>query len=88
MIKLSYNQAILIQSAQLAYYRQAIGRQGIKKIRKATKPCPGNPETPMCIFDINEMVPRGGNIEAIIKRFGSDPLLLDVHNAIRRGNPY
>ena len=87
MLKMTYNEAIVIQRAQMAFYRQSIGRPGCKAIRKATK-CPSdlNPNKPMFVIDINKLVPRGGDFEVLIRRRGpDDPTNYDWHNAIRRG---
>jgi len=91
---LSYNKAMLIQRAQLAYYRQHLGRSGTLEIRKRTKPCPPDvhPDTLISIFLINKLVPRGGDIENIImKRYKKnknvciDQNTIAWHDAIRRG---
>ena len=85
--KMTYNEALLIQRAQMAYYRQRIGRAGVKAIRAATKyPAHINPNEPISVFDINKWVPRGGCFEQLLKRLGpNDPTNYDMHNAIRRG---
>jgi len=89
MIHMTYNEAMTIQRAQIAYYRQLIGRPGIKAIRARTLPCPGNPDTPMTIFDINELVPRGGDFEYYLLPFRQDKHLDSTnvawHDAIRKG---
>lgn len=89
MIKMTYNDAMTIQRAQLAYYRQHIGRAGVKAIRRATKTDPNlNPEEPISVLRINELVPRGGQFERYChprKPGSSDPTNYDLHNAIRRG---
>lgn len=90
-MKMTYNEAINIQQAQAVYYRQLIGRKGMKEIRKRTF-CPVdlNPNEPIFTGDINKIVPRGGSFEALIcKR----PILYDPyknawHNAIRCGKIY
>lgn len=87
MFKMTYNKAMVIQRAQMAFYRQAIGRSGCKAIRQATT-CPSdlNPNELMFVIDINKLVPRGRNFEALIRRRGpDDPTNYDWHNAIRRG---
>jgi len=90
MITLTYNEAMTIQNSQLKFYRQFIGRSGVKAIRAQTKPCPGNPDKPMSIFVINELVPRGGDFERYIKGFPEtyDKTRLAWANAVRRGLPY
>jgi len=86
MILLSYQEAIKIQTAQIAYYRQIVGREGILKIRQNTKPCPPDihPEHPVSIFIINELVPRGGAFERLIRHKPReyDNLRGSWHNAI------
>lgn len=87
MFTMTYNEAMLIQRAQMVWYRQAIGRKGIKAIRARTLPCPGNPDKPMSICDINALVPRGGCFETYITHipWTRDPTTLAWHDAIRRG---
>lgn len=95
---MTYNNAMCIQRAQLAYYRQLLGYKGYKYIRNKTLPCPANvhPDMPLDIFTINALVPRGGDIEHYIgstacTRFrrhrmpSLDPLNGAMHDAIRRG---
>ncbi len=88
MFTMTYNEAMLIQRAQLVYYRNLIGRAGVKKIRAMTK-CPVdiNPNEQMRVSKINLLVPRGGSIEALINYKGqkSCPNNIDWDNAIRRG---
>jgi hypothetical protein len=85
--EMTYNEAMTIQRAQMAWYRRTIGRQGCKAIRQHTKPCPGNPNKPMSIIEINGLVPRGGCFESYIKTYPKDidPTRAAMHNAIRRG---
>ena len=88
---ISYEKALRIQRAQIAFYRQMIGRKGIKCIRKNTKPCPENihPEEPVSIFLINELVPRGGNFESLFQyhkyKTERDPTNMAMHEAIMKG---
>ena len=87
MLKMTYNEAMVIQRAQMAYYRQNIGRAGVKAIHKATT-CPEdlNPNELLDVSYINELVPRGGSFENLSKRFGpNDPTNSAWHDAIRRG---
>ena len=87
MFKMTYNEAIVIQRAQMAFYRQGIGRAGCKAIRAQTS-CPTdlNPNELLDVVTINKYVPRGGDFERYLKRFGpDDPTNYDMHNAIRRG---
>lgn len=88
MFTMTYSEAMVIQRAQLVYYRQLIGREGIKTI-KARTICPDdiNPNIRMPVSKINTLVPRGGSIEYLIKRpfVKSDPLSSAWHDAIRRG---
>ena len=87
MFKMTYNEAMIIQRSQMAYYRQRIGRAGCKAIRKATiYPEHINPNEEIDVFKINQWVPRGADFESLIKRLGpSDPTNYDLANAIRRG---
>ena len=87
MFKMTYNEAIVIQRAQMAFYRQRIGRSGCKVIRKATKGNPTlNPNEMINVWKINKLVPRGSDFEKLVKRFGpDDPTNYDLHNAIKRG---
>lgn len=88
MFKMTFREALLIQRAQMAYYRQAIGRRGVKAIQKATIfPANLEPDTPMDVCKINTLVPRGGSFEQYISRIPttSDPTRMAMHDAIRRG---
>ena len=86
-MKMTYNQAMLIQRAQMSWYRRNIGMAGVKAIRAKTKPCPGNPDAMMPVHDINALVPRGGNFEWLIKNVPKDPdpTRMAMHDAIKRG---
>ncbi len=90
MFEMTYNEAMEIQKAQMAYYRQRIGRVGIKAIKSATKPCPGNPNEKMSVIEINRLVPRGGNFEKYIKHrnFEINETGYHLHNAMRNGKIY
>lgn len=87
---LSYQEAMKIQRAQMAWYRQRIGRKGIKWIKKMTMKCPAHyhPCQPLDIGIINVLVPRGGDFEYLfhMSKFNqdTDPLNASVHDAIRR----
>ena len=92
MIKLSYNEALRIQRSQLAWYRRSIGLKGLRTIRKWTKPCLADihPDDPISIFRINELIPRGGEIEQLIRlpRYGKrceDVTTMALSDAIRKG---
>lgn len=86
MFMLSPNEALRIQYAQIAYYRQSVGRSGIKAIRKATTLPNSHPDKPIKIHVINEHIPRGGDFERYIKNLrGYDETRLAWHNAIQRG---
>lgn len=97
MFIMTYNQAMLIQRAQLAYYRQIIGRQGVKQIRAMTIcPLDINPNELLPVRIINQYVPRGGDFEALPtykaymqgKRRYLDPLRHSLDKAIRAGKIY
>ena len=90
MFRMTYNEALKIQTAQIAWYRQTIGRKGIKAIRARTLPCPTNPDSPMDVADINDLVPRGGSFERYIRHYPAtrDQTALAWHDAIKRGLPY
>lgn len=85
---MTYNEAMVIQRAQMAYYRQMIGRKGCKAIRSRTH-CPPDldPNKPIFVGDINGMVPRGGSFENYIRTYPKDrdTTALHWHNAIRKG---
>jgi len=85
---MTYNEAMTIQRSQMSYYRNLIGRAGIKAI-KARTICPIdiNPNELMKVSDINGLVPRGGNFEQYINYHGqkSCPNNSAWHNAIRKG---
>ena len=89
MFMMTYNQAMTIQRAQMVWYRQSIGRAGIKAIQAQTK-CPVDikPDEPMTVAEINGLVPRGGSFETYIKPyrgFEIDQNRGAWHDAIRRG---
>jgi hypothetical protein len=92
MIKLSYSEAMQIQTRQLVWYRQAIGRKGIKAIRQATSACPDNihPDKPISIFEINMLVPRGACFERHIFYWPStqDPTRMDWYKAHENNKLY
>jgi hypothetical protein len=69
---ISYNEALRIQRSQLAWYRPMLGLKGTRSIMRSTKPCPCgiHPDLRISIIKINELVPRGGDIEYWIQMFG------------------
>jgi len=87
---MTYNEAMLIQRAQMCFYRQRIGRKGIKAI-KAKTICPAdiNPNQKIQVWKINELVPRGADFEHYYtpNRFNieHDNNNCAWHDAIRRG---
>jgi hypothetical protein len=90
-MKMTYNEAMNIQQAQAVYYRQSIGRAGIKAIKARTF-CPAdlNPNEPIFIGTINGLVPRGGCFETYIRHI---PVEYDGtkhawHDAMRAGKIY
>ena len=89
---MTLNRALLIQRAQLLYYRQRIGRQGVKLIRSRTVlPLDLDPNCPTLVGVINGFVPRGGSIEALCdydKRIFIDPDTIHWHNALLKGTAY
>jgi len=89
MFELSYNEALVIQRAQLAWYRRSIGLSGVRQIQKWTLPCPEHlhPDTKVFVVTINELVPRGADIERLTRRWtdDTDPTRMAYHDAIRRG---
>ena len=84
---MTIREAILIQNAQLAYYRQSIGRKGIKLIRRSTSiPDDISLDIPIDISIINEMIPRGGAIEYYIKSYKhNDPTNEALYKAMIKG---
>jgi hypothetical protein len=91
MFEMTYNEAARIQRAQMVWYRQAIGRKGVQAIKRATT-CPPdlNPDEPISIFRINELVPRGGSFESLLtnRHPAADPTTMAWHDAITRGLVY
>ena len=88
MITMTFNEALNIQRAQLVYYRQSIGRKGVKSIMSRTKyPVDLQPDVPMPVRIINELVPRGADFEALLFHRPSEycPVKHALHDAIRRG---
>ena len=67
MIKMSYNEAIRIQEEQLYFYCGGTSPEEEKRIRNAIKnktlPCPFDPDEFKPSWEINELVPRGADIE-------------------------
>ena len=95
MIKLSYNEAMRIQEKQLVFYRQAIGYRGLKELRAKTKPCPAdlNPDTPISVSKINDMIPRGCAFEWIRDKrkrhpMTYDPIRYSFYEAMEKGKLY
>ena len=88
MFTMTYNEAMIVQRSQMVYYRNLIGREGVKTIRKNIK-CPAdiNPNEKLNVSYINELVPRGGEFEYLINYHGqkSCPNSSAWHDAIRRG---
>ena len=70
MATMSYNEALKIQGAQVAFYHKdgegALTRAGIDKLQAMTKPCPFDPDEKRTVIEINGLVPRGCDIEKII----------------------
>ena len=89
-MKMTYRQALEIQERQLVWYRQAIGRQGVKAIRNRTKPCPDNPDKPISVSEINDLVPRGGSFERYITKTShkKDPLTFHWYKAMENDKLY
>jgi len=64
-VTLSYNEAMKIQKDQFEYYSKNLSENGKQvladELAADTKPCPDDsiPDEPMCIGDINNLVPRG-----------------------------
>ena len=89
MFLLSYQEAIKIQTAQIAYYRRVVGRKGILSIRRNTKTCPADihPDEEISVSIINRLVPRGAAFEYEIRHRPSEPDFTASawHDAIRRG---
>ena len=91
MIKMTFNEALRIQRAQMAYYRQSIGRKGVKAIKaKTIYPVDIRPDEPMDVIDINKLVPRGGAFESLLFYRPKEycPVKHAWHDAIRRGFNY
>ena len=90
-MKMTYRQAIEIQQRQIVWYRQAIGRKGVKAIRKKTAPCPValHPDELVSVTAINALVPRGGEFEGYIKNIGKrDSLTYHWYKAIECNKIY
>ena len=89
-ITLSIKDALFIQECQILWYRMAIGRQGIKAIRKRTN-IPANLDInkQRNVIEINKYIPRGGTFEGYIKKPGKcDCLNINWYNAKREGKLY
>jgi len=88
---MTFNEAMLIQQGQMAYYRRLIGRKGVKAIRKLTFcPIDLDPNERINISRINGLVPRGGSFEFLICHYPSSPDLTTsaLHDAIRNKKVY
>lgn len=70
MFEITYNRAIEIQKEQIAYYYRdgqgPLTAAGIAELKSRTLPCPFDPNEPRPVREINELVPRGGDIEYIM----------------------
>ena len=89
-MKMTFNEALLIQKAQMVYYRQSIGRKGVKAIiAKTIYPSNINPNKKIPVREINELVPRGGSFESLFTKnrfkFKHCKDASAWHDAIRRG---
>ncbi len=76
MIKMTYNEALRIQSEQLYFYCGGTSPEEEARIRKAigdkTLPCPFDPDELRPSWEINELVPRGAAIEYAKYRSNQD----------------
>jgi len=67
MIKMTYNEAMRIQSEQLYFYCGGTSPEEEARIRKVigdkTFPCPFDPDELRPSWEINGLVPRGADIE-------------------------
>ena len=84
---MTFNEALRIQHAQMVYYRQSIGRKGVKAIRaKTIFPADIQPNKLMPVIEINRLVPRGGDFENLFFYIPSeyDKTTSAWHDAIRR----
>jgi hypothetical protein len=66
--QLTYNQALAIQAEQLDWYlsrRPEESERVRTEIAKRTKPCT-TPDVPMSAIEINQLVPRGCEIEFLL----------------------
>lgn len=89
---MTYRHALQIQWRQMIWYRQAIGRRGIKAIRARTKPCPAgmHPDDMVFVGDINALVPRGASFERYVRRMprNPDPMMFHWYKAMEKGKLY
>ena len=69
MYKMTYNQALKIQKEQIDYYHNGgdgpLTTAGIEEIEHRTRPCLFDPDELMPVRIINELVPRGKDIETM-----------------------
>jgi len=85
---MTINHALRIQRAQMVWYRQSIGRAGVKAIRAATTLPNINADLPVPVFTVNKYIPRGGAFEKYLddtRRPSQDPNTDAWHDAIMRG---
>ena len=90
-MKMTYRQALEIQQRQAVWYRQRIGRKGLKAIRAKTKPCPidMSPDTLVPVSKINGLIPRGIDFEQYIINTGpTDPLTYNWYQAMETKKIY
>ena len=66
MIKLSYNDALKIQAEQFEFYKEHLTPEKLEKLKAKPLPPEYDPDEEISIFIINELVPRGGDIEYLI----------------------
>ena len=69
MITMTFNKALQIQRSQMCFYRQMVGRKGIKYIKERTiYPHDINPNEEIPVSDINRWVPRGAQFEYLFTK--------------------
>ena len=80
MILATYNELLEIQERQIAYWHKEgkgpLGINGVAKIKQMTKPCPFDPDELRPIKELNELIPRGGDIERVMG-FSTKSILAD-----------
>ncbi len=65
MFMMTYNEAIKKQAEQAKFYDRLLSSTKRAELVKMTKPCPFDPDEMRPVIEINQLVPRGRDIERL-----------------------